>query len=410
MNKKAIHSNCIIISLFLLLVPGLTLSQQVDRSKLDSLVSQARRTHSDGLVIIQNNKVLVEDYFGNAVTPTYIASVSKALVSMAIVKLLSDNKIKSIDQPVADFYPEWRQGQKRFITLRMLLSHTSGMQNERNSRLEIETGPKAAGEDLVKLALAAEISDKPGTVYNYNNKATCLLPGIIEQASGKRMDHYFEEAFFKPMGITQFEWKRDGTGRPQGHGGFMLLPADLAKFGQLMLNRGEYNGKRFFEERWADSSVISSQQINPETGLIWNLYIKRKGEIFIDQAQIQKLETAGKQDSILGKLKSFFNQTFASEKEVADVMERSFGTTWPAVLDSAAKSRGLTNGLKDIFKHRLISGEVKAYYHTGSWGNYLIIIPQLKLVAVRVVKRDKEYNQETDLFGKFVSAVLGFIE
>src|SRR5688572_7519117 len=99
----------------------LTEAQNIPQQELDSLMAQARASNSDGLVIIQYGKVIVEEYFDQPLTPTYIASISKALHSIAIIKLLSDKKIKSIDQPVADFYPEWRQGQKKDITLRMLL-------------------------------------------------------------------------------------------------------------------------------------------------------------------------------------------------------------------------------------------------------------------------------------------------
>src|SRR5687767_10023281 len=121
----------------LFLVPFLlfvfnTSAQDLDQKKVDSLVAAARKANSDGLVILHKGKVVADESFGQPATPTYIASVSKALVSMAIVKLLSDKKIRSIDQPISDFYPEWRQGQKRSITLRMLLSHTSGIQNEKN--------------------------------------------------------------------------------------------------------------------------------------------------------------------------------------------------------------------------------------------------------------------------------------
>lgn len=377
--------------------------QTLDQRKIDSLVTAAREANSDGLVIIHKGKVIAEEYFGQPETPTYIASVSKALVSMAIVKLLNDKKIRSIDQPVSDFYPEWKQGQKRYITLRMLLSHTSGIQNEKNSRLEIETGPKGSGDDLVKLALAAEITDKPGTVFNYNNKATCLLPGIIEVASGKRMDKYFEEEFFVPMNITKFDWKRDGTGRPQGHGGFMLLAGDLAKFGQLMLNKGEYNGKRIFDARWVDSSIVPSQQINSEYGLIWNLILERKIEIVFDALQLKKLKEAKVSDTILMKLATKLDHVFRSEQELAIEMQNLFGSNAIAVLSEASKD--LPNGVRHLFRVSVSGTPVtKGFYHSGSWGNYLVINPEMQLVVVRVVKRDKDYVEAKDKMEGFVRA------
>ncbi len=387
------------------LYASLTQSQTIPPKELDSLIAKARASNSDGLVILQNGKVIVEEYFGQPLTPTYIASISKALHSMAIIKLLSDKKIKSIDQPVADFYPEWRQGQKQQITLRMLLSHTSGMQNIANSRLEIETGPQGAGNDLVKLALAAEIVDKPGSVYSYNNKATCLLGGIILQASGKTSDKYFEEEFFKPMGITNFEWKRDGAGTPQGHGGFRLLPMDLAKFGELMLNKGLFNNKRFFEERWVDSALKSSQLLNPNVGLIWHLNIKRNGTASIDTDVLRRLQNSNIADSIFQKLDKMSGMEFKTDSTLSTYLQQSFGSDWFAVLSEATK--GIIDHPKQMFKTNMSSETLRSFYHTGSWGNYLVVIPGKKIVMVRLVKRDKIYNEQSDKFEQFMQIAMG---
>jgi len=385
---------------------GQGVTKNLDKAQLDSILIKAKNSHGDGLIILQGDRIVVEEYFGQPLTPTYIASVSKALVAIAITKLLSDGKIKSIDQPVADFYPEWKQGQKRDITLRMLLSHTSGIQNEKNSRLEIETGPQGSGDDLVKLALAAEISEKPGTVYRYNNKATCLLPGIVEVASGLRLDKYFEQEFFPYMNITNYEWKRDATGRPQGHGGFRLLPKDLAKFGQLMLNKGEWNGKRFFEARWADSAVVPSQLINTDVGLIWHRYQKINRSISLQKEKIAQL-LPNKNDSLSYKLRNI-KDTFASETELSVALQNLFGNNWMPYLQSLTK--GLPNGIKDLFFIGQDSSQFQGYFHTGSWGNYLVIVPGLNLVAVRLVKRDKDYNHDTDLYGEFVKDVFGLLK
>lgn len=386
-------------------------SLAIDRNKLDSLIIKAKEANSDGLYILQNGKVLVEEYFGNPVTPTYIASVGKALVSIAIIKLLNDGKIKSIDQPVADFYPEWRQGMKKNITLRMILSHTSGLQNEKNTRLEIETGPKGEGDDIVRLALAAELTDTPGTVYRYNNKAICLLPGIIHRASGVPMDEYFEKEFFKPMLVKSYRWRKDKAGTPHGHSAFDLLPADLAKFGVLMVNRGVYNGHRFFEERWVDSSITPSQQINPGIGLTWQLYrrtVHAASTIPFSSDQLLKLKTLGVADSVLAKLEPLANKTYPDKAAIEKDLALQFGPSWVTTLRKVAMR--LPNGWKDLAAGE--SEAVKAtvgYTHSGSWGNYLVVIPAANLVAVRLVKRDKEYNQEKDLFSEFTQRVFQLV-
>jgi CubicO group peptidase (beta-lactamase class C family) len=393
-----------VFALLLILFPAFT--QKISKAKLDSIVRLGKESNSDGIVIIKDNKVIVEEYYGTPNTPTYIASVSKALTSIAIVKLLSEGKIKSIDQPVSDFYPEWKQGSKRNITLRMLLNHTSGLQNVRNAGVELEPAPKWRAKNIIKLALAAEVSDKPGTVFSYNNKATALLGGIIEVASGKPMDKYFEEEFFKPMNITEFDWIKDEDGNATAHGAFRLKALDLAKFGQLMLDRGEYNGLRFFEERWVDSSFAQSSNLNDEIGLLWWRKPKKQLYNFSNKEKLDALEKSGLPEDVLGKFKTFYNHSYSYE-EMIDAYGMTFGTRWPHLFDSLSKKhsidlRGLPN--------RTASKEIVGYYHTGSWGNFLVIIPQLNLVAVRVVKKDKDYVEERDMFGNFTTKVFQLVE
>lgn len=380
-------------------------AQTLNKAQLDNIIQNAAQTKSDGLYILQNGKVIVEEYFGNPVQPIYIASVGKALMEIAIIKLLSDGKIKSIDQPISDFYPEWWQGRKKDITLRMILNHTSGLQNEKNSRLEIETGPEGKGEDLVKLALCAELTETPGTVFRYNNKAICLLPGIIERATRQKADHYFEEVFFKPMNIVSFRWRKDNAGTPHGHSAFDLLPADLAKFGELMLNKGVYKGKKFFDGRWVDSSLVSSERA-PNIGLTWNLSFQSTQKLTpITDKQLEKLKQFNIADSVIAKLRRINNKEYSTETSLQKDMVELFGPAWKEVLTRTASV--LPNGLTDLFESPSTANQnLVSFHHSGSWGNYLVIVPELKLVAVRVVKRDAEYNRDTDLFGNFTSMVL----
>ena len=135
-------------------------------------------------------------------------------------------------------YPERRQGRKKEITLRQILNHTSGIQDLGNSS-EVERSP-----DAVRLALAAELSDPPGTRFVYNNKAVNLLSGVIQKVSGKRMDLYMREELFSPLAITDVAWELDSAGNALVYAGLAIQPADLAKLGQLVLNRGRWRGRQ----------------------------------------------------------------------------------------------------------------------------------------------------------------------
>jgi CubicO group peptidase (beta-lactamase class C family) len=151
--------------------------------------------------------------------------------------LITLGRIESLDTPLYEFFPEWKQGLKQKITLRHVLSHTSGLQNVPDTRVEIYPSP-----DFVQLALAAELAHPPGTKFEYNNKAVNLLAGIVERVSGKKLDEFMRDEIFTPLGIREFDWMRDRAGNPHVMAGLTLYPLDLAKLGQLVLNRGSGTG------------------------------------------------------------------------------------------------------------------------------------------------------------------------
>ena len=169
-----------------------------------------------------------------AAGPIEAMSATKSVVNLAIGRLIDQKKIQSIDQPVSDFYPEWKQGRKRLITIRHLLNHTSGIENKPI------TGEIYASPDFVQFALAAELSDDPGARFAYNNKAVNLLAGIVRKASGQRMDVYIGEEIFKPMGITDFHGRWTRPAIRTGWRDLQIRAIDLAKIGQMMLDGGTW--------------------------------------------------------------------------------------------------------------------------------------------------------------------------
>ena len=226
-----------IILIILFIVPIVSFSQQFDTSVLEKIKKKALDSHSDAVIILKNGKTIYKDFFNKKEKPIYIASAGKSLVSLAIGKLLDDKLLDSLNQPIYTLFPQWKQGNKKDITIRMLLNHTSGLQNNPNASVELEPAPTYKVKNIIDLALAAELSNKPGKKVEYNNKAVALLGGVIEKASGKKLDAYFVDNFFKPMDIANYDWIKDESGNPTAHGAFIIKPSDLLKFGQLVLTK-----------------------------------------------------------------------------------------------------------------------------------------------------------------------------
>ncbi len=142
-------------------------------------------------------------------------------LALSVGQALSRGELRSIDDPVHEFFPAWRQGRKRYITLRHLLAETSGIAHDTLSK-ELE-----GADDAVQLALAAELNAEPGHVVRHNEKAMALLGGILEQRSGKRYEQLVEDRLLGPLGIVEVRWTRDKTGFSLPHS-LELHPRDAA--------------------------------------------------------------------------------------------------------------------------------------------------------------------------------------
>ncbi len=382
--------------LFSMLIVSALRAQSLDPKILEEIKVKAKSTHSDALLIRHNGKIIHEEYSSQKQEPIYIASAGKSLVSLAIGRLLKKKQLDSLDQPVWTLFPEWKQGMKKEITIRMLLNHTSGLQNNPNASVELEPAPTYKVKNVIQLALAAELSSVPGSKVEYNNKAVALLGGIIEKTSGKRMDIFFKDEFFIPLGITKYSWIQDETGNPTAHGAFVLLPRDLLKFGELMLNNGEYNGTKLLDETWIQESWKQSQSFSPIWGLLWWRLPKFERRI-IDEEIINSWKAGGVDKSFIKQLQPLQGITFENKFTFFAALANSLGENWNEVLNE--KLQGKLQSSKRIY-----SSEIIAYYADGYRGNYLVIIPQKNIIAVRCADNEG-FNYGTDSFDEFVELV-----
>lgn len=356
---------------------------QIKKDALDRLVDEAQKAHSDALVIWKDGKPYGEWYFGKTPGKIEAMSATKSVVNLAIGKLITDGKIKSVDQPVYDFYPEWKQGRKKNITIRHLLNHTSGLQNNPQADREIYPSP-----DFVQLALAAELTDDPGAVFSYNNKAVNLLAGIVQKASGKRMDLYIRDEIFAPLGITDYTWALDKAGNPHGMAGLQILPSDFAKLGQFVLDRGKWKDQQIIAESWFDLSLQPGQTLRPECGLLWWL-IPDHITYIIDDDQISKLAAEGVNADFIAKIR-LLKGNYDSRSAMHAAAQKVFGERWQEQIMSALGSHAGDLTRREVGKN------IIGYCAEGYLGQYLVIIPGKNVIVVRMIKSFDGYNEKTD--------------
>ncbi|HLU80511.1 MAG TPA: serine hydrolase [Flavobacteriaceae bacterium] len=362
--------NILLSSVIGLLSIATIYAQNLNQSILDSIVSECDRTNTNALLIYKGKKQVYENYFHKPIQKIDAMSATKSVVSIAVLLLLENAYIDSLEQPVYTIYPEWNQGNKKKITIQHLLEHTSGLQNVSNAGIEVEPAL-----NVVQLALSAELDDLPGSKFSYNNKACNLLAGIIEQTTNMKLDEFLDKHLFAPMGIRDYNWRKDSSGNPYAMAGLEILPADFAKIGLLLLNNGKWNGRQIISEKGIQTMIESSEK-NKKYGMQWWLDFEYENYViddeFIASVRMKTDETTGK---LLEKMKGTYanmNQMFEKAKNIFSPEElRAVGK----LLGSLSK-----NDWKIIPEGKLIS-----FSAIGYLGQYLIIVPEKEIVLVRMI-------------------------
>jgi CubicO group peptidase (beta-lactamase class C family) len=204
----------------------------VDGRLLDELILAAERATSDTLVLVRDGKVLIDRRGRDE--PIETRSITKGLAALGVLALVDDRVIDSIDVPLSRFFPEFAEGPKAAITLRHVLSHTSGL---RHSATDADT--LNAQGDRTRYARGLSVVTPPGTVFSYSNEASQLLSGVIEAASGRPADELIRARVLAPLGIVDVPWKRDRAGNAQTYYGASLRAWDLARIGLMIAAGGD---------------------------------------------------------------------------------------------------------------------------------------------------------------------------
>jgi CubicO group peptidase (beta-lactamase class C family) len=363
-------------------------------AEIKHIIARAKETHSAGVVLWRDGKTLAEYRDDVASVPANLGSATKSIAALGIGLLLRDGKLASLDDPVYRFYPEWRQGRKQLITIRMLLNQTSGLQDEQDAKKEVLNA-----QDVVQLALSAELQHDPGESFFDGNKAVNLLMGIIARASGVAADEYFQRELFGPLEIAAVQWKKDAAGNVLAMTGLAIDADDAAKLGRLELESGRWNGEQIIPEAFVREMLDPASSKTTEAGLLWwrtPAWI----QLSVDEASVNLLRQIGIAEDVLAKIATLQGKTFTSSQNLVTALQRVLTQSEFASMYEQAQQKSVRMGT--IF--HLQVGPVAAYSANGEFGQYIVIVPAAKLVAVRLGSAD--HADEDDAYDDFIDRVL----
>lgn len=217
------------------------------------------------LLLFKNGSLVAEDYFnaGSATQQVNIHSVTKSINSALVGLALEEGCLTSLDQKMMEFFPEFdkrlRDPRKRDITIRQMLQMRAGYPWEEASPEGTELLFKGFHTaDLVNVPLASD----PGSSAAYSNLTAHLLGLVVARACDTDLKTFADEHLFGPLGIEEGFWQVDWDGDYLGYSDIELSAHDLAKFGLLYLNGGQYNGQQIVPAEWVhDSLQIYSEDV-----------------------------------------------------------------------------------------------------------------------------------------------------
>ena len=200
---------------------------------------------------------------------------------------IDEGKIKSVDQPVGDFLPEFKEGEKSKITIKHLLTMSSGINFDENYVSPFAYPAKAYyGDDLTKLTYSYKVIDEPGKKFKYLSGNSELLGFIIQKATGKTISEYMSEKLWKPLGAKNSAfWSLDhDSGVEKAYCCFNSDARDFARIGELYLDSGKWNGKQIVNPEYVLNSVKPADLVyendgnkNTQYGYAWWLIPEYKG-------------------------------------------------------------------------------------------------------------------------------------
>jgi CubicO group peptidase (beta-lactamase class C family) len=340
----------------------------VDLAALQTLVEHGTAEHSSAIVIAKDGKVVVEKYRdGYDGSALAAMSASKSIVSIAVGMLVADGRV-SLDTRVGSILPELKtDAAKARITVRQLLTHTSGLEPSRANW---------NGETIREHALNAKLVFEPGSNFQYNNGAVDFLGVVFKQAAGVGMDTYLDSRLFQKLDMVGASWMKDTEGTPRGAGELLIRPVDLAKVGELMLGGGLWSGQRLLTKEWVKRSVEAGQTYEEDCGLLW----WREGTFaFVLTDQVLAAWRGLGFDTAARSARGLLGKTFTSYADYSAAVRDAIGAS------EATKLMGVITSKDHVpFVARVKVGPVTGFSARGWLGQFLVVLPEQHVVAVRM--------------------------
>ncbi len=246
----------------------------------------------DGIVVIKDHYLVYEHYFNgfNNKTTHELQSAVKSIDSAIVGIAYDQGYITDVDQTIYPLLPDFHDidwsGEKDKITIKNLLNMRSGFPCQDGEIGDCNSFKLNQAHSWTRYTLNQQVENPPGSEFSYFTGLNIISHTAIEYLTGISIADFSQQYLFDPLGITTFMWSYSQAGEAlSGH----MLPRDMAKFGQLYLNNGEWYGQQILSKQWVektlDERVLVSERDRIGYGYWWWQTLNNNGEIRYYSAQ-----------------------------------------------------------------------------------------------------------------------------
>ena len=232
---------------------------------LDLMTTQINQnvyTNINSVLIWQGGQLRYEHYFNGFGRDSLhdTRSSFKSITSLLMGIAIDQGLVRDVYQKVYSFFPEYQDSlqmdkRKKGMTIKNLLEMQSGYDCDEWDDVKDCESEMIKSEDWVKFSLSLPMKNDPGKVWAYTSCNPMVISGVIAKASGVSIMDFAKKFLFDPLGITGYTWTLDPAGHGMTAGSFYIRPLDMLKIGELVLDKGVWNGKRIVSEKWLEEST-----------------------------------------------------------------------------------------------------------------------------------------------------------
>jgi hypothetical protein len=331
---------------------------------LNAVENSKNELHS--FMFLRHGKVIAEGWWNpyRSDLKHTLYSTSKSFTSTAAGFAVSD-KLLSVNDRVVSFFPEYLpdtvSSYLSELTVKDLLTMSVGQSSD-------ATFISVRDSNWIRGFLAHPIVYEPGTKFLYNSLATYMVSAIVQRVTGQKIIDYLYPRLFEPLGIEEMDWETDPMGINTGGWGLRLKTEDMAKFGQLYLQKGMWNGKQILPEKWIEEATSKKIEQAPDApqsakdssdwlqGYCYQFWRSRHNAYRADGAYGQFIIIMPDQDAVI-----------AITSETPD-MQNEINLVWKYLLPAMKKDKlPANNKMNDTLKQKLSSLALPVHEKTANF-------------------------------------------